>query len=102
MCFCFVFEAAAVCFYGSFSHDGLTDDQGRAFFLEFGFCQGGTDLGGVVACDGDHTPAPCRIFGGYIFFGHFAGLGRELDAVGVVEHDQVVESEVARCTACSL
>ncbi len=88
--------------HAALAHGGMTDDEGRLAFVGFGFDDGFTNSVGVVARYLLNEPAPCLVFGGYIFGGHFAATRGELDLVGVVEHNQVVESEVSCQTACTL
>ena len=82
------------------THDTLTDDECRLTL--YGLCplDGFTNLCSVVSVDFLHGPTQCAILGSGVFVHHFLGLGRELDVVGVVEHNEVVESEHT-CDACT-
>ena len=60
------------------------------------------DLIHIVTVDLLHEPAPSLIFLGSILTGHHLCLSRELDIVGIVEHDEVVETEVTGSTASTL
>ena len=95
-------EAAAVGLYRAFAHDGLADDQAGLFRLGDGLGQGGANLVRVVAVDGGHAPAPGVIFLGRILMRDGAGVRRELDVVGVVEHHQIAQAEEPGDAACPL
>ena len=64
--------------------------------------EGLADLVGTVAVDGDDFPVPGFVFLGHIFAGDCGTLGGELDVVGIVEHDQVVQPEGSGYAACAL
>ena len=55
-------------------------------------------------CQGsfDYVPVPSAILGSGVFGSNGLNLGRELDVVAVVEHDEVVQSEISCKTACAL
>ena len=84
------------------THDGLTDDECGALLLGFRFGEGCAYLVGVVTVDGDDLPVPSLVLLGYVLACHLVAVGRELHVVRVVEHDEVVESEVTGDTACTL
>ena len=94
--------AAAVGLAGTLAHDAVADDEARTLLLSLCLLDGLANLVNVVAVDLLHIPAPCLIFLGGVLAGHHLGLCGELDVVGVVEHDEVVQSQVAGNTACTL
>ena len=102
MCGHLVFVAALVCTHGAFTHDRVTDDQGRTGCFGFRFCQCPAYFRHVVSVDRDDFPAPCFVFHGYVFCSHFAYCRGKLDVVGIVEHDQVVQSQRTGDTSGSL
>lgn len=53
-----------------------------------------TDFGGIVAVDTDDAPAPSLVLGHDILGRNLLDLGRKLDIVRVVEHDQVAQPEM--------
>ena len=81
--------AAAVCLAGTFTHYGMADNQRRTLFLSFGFVQCTADGIGIV--DLDHLPAPSFVFLAGIFDGHILCLGRKLNVVGIIEHDEIIQ-----------
>ena len=87
---------------GSLAHHTVTDDERRALFLCLSLLDGLTNLVDVVAVNLLHKPSPCLVFLGGVLRGHHLGLCGELDVVGIVEHDEVVETEVTGDTACTL
>ena len=87
---------------GSLAHHGFTNDKGRTLLLLLSCCEGFTNLSYVVAINLDDIPSPCLIFHLGVFGHHNATLCRELDIVGVVEHDEVVQTQVACNTAYTL
>ena len=98
-----VLVAAVVCLAGAFAHDGVTDDEGRLAFDCLSLADCLAELVGVVAfLYLDDFPAPSLIFLSCVLGGDGIGLGGELDVVGVVEHDEVVEAEAASEAACAL
>ena len=60
------------------------------------------DLVWIITVDNGHVPSPGTILGLCVFIHHFLALCRELDVVGVIEHDEVVQSEDASQTTCAL
>ena len=86
----------------AFAHNGVTDDERRAVLLCFGFDDGLANSVRVVARNLLHIPSPGIVLGRHIFGCHFTAARRELDGVGVVEHDQIVQPEVSCQTACTL
>ena len=84
------------------THGRVTDDDRRATFLRFRFDDGLTDGVGIIARDLLYVPTPCCVLSGYIFGGHFAATCGELDGVGVVEHNEVIQTQVTCQTACTL
>ena len=80
----------------------MADDQRGALFLGLCLLDGLTNLVNVVTVNLLHVPSPGLVLLGGVLRGHHLGLRRELDVVGVVEHDEVVQSQVAGNTACAL
>ena len=87
--------AGAVLLEGALAHDALADDEGRLALDGLGGLDGLADLGGVVAVDLEDLPAEGAVLGGRVFVHHHLGLGGELDVVGIIEHDKVVQAEDA-------
>jgi len=80
---------------GTLAHDGLADDErGAALFLQGGI-EGLAYLLYVVAVDLHHIPSPCLILGLGVLVHHELGLCGKLNVIGVVEHDEVVQSQYA-------
>ena len=84
------------------THDGLTDDECGALLLGLGLGECCAYLFGVVTVDGDDFPVPSLVFLGYVFACYLVAVGRELHVVAVVEHDEVVQTEVTSDAACTL
>ena len=90
-----MFIAGPVFLKGTLAHDRLADNQGGAVFLLLGSSQSLPDLLHDV-------PSPRLVFHLSILVHDNATLSRELDIVGIIEHDQVVQSEVACDTTNAL
>ena len=75
-------------------HCGFADDQRRLAFGGERRVQCFAQFGYTVAVYGDHFPSPSTIFGSNIFAGHIADERGELHIVGIIEHGQIVQSEV--------
>ena len=93
MCSTVGFVAAAVCLACAFTHNGFTDNQGRALFFCLCFFDSCTDFVRIITIDAEYVPSPCFIFHGSVFNGYIFRFCRKLNIVGVVEHDQVVQSQ---------
>ena len=87
-----VFVAALVFAPGTFTHQGVTDDQGRTVVDSLCLLQCLTDLGYIITIDLEYLPAPCFVFHGDVFSIHLFHFRRKLDVVGVVEHNQIVQA----------
>ena len=96
------FVAATVCLTCPFTHNGVSDNQGRAFFFCFGLVKCHTDCIRVVTVNFDNIPSPCFIFFTGIFNGYIFSLGRKLDVVGIIEHDEIVQTECSGNTSGTL
>ena len=80
----------------------MTYDDRRTSFLCFRFDDCLTDRIGIIARNLLNIPSPRLVFGSHIFGGHFAATCGELDGIRVIEHNEVIESEVSGQTACAL
>ena len=100
--FATVFVRSIVGLACAFTHDTFTDDQSRTLVFGFGFVESLADLLAVVSVYFDDVPSPGAVFHGGIFRHDFSGLCRELDVVGVIEHDQVVQSQMSGNTSSTL
>ena len=87
---------------GTLTHHTVTDDQARTLLLCLGLLDGLADLVDVVTVNLLNEPAPGFILLGSVLAGHHLCTCRELDIIGVIEHDQVVETQVTGDTACTL
>ena len=94
--------AGTVSLDGALTHDTLTDNQGWLALGNLGDIQCAANLLHVVTVDFDHIPAPGTILGCSIFCSYHLTLGRKLDIVGIVEHDEVIQAQSAGNTACAL
>ena len=95
VCLYAVFVAAAVGLACAFGHDGVADDEGGAVLFPVGSGECLTDGIWVVAVDIHDVPSPCPVFHGRVFIHDGSAFGGELYVVGIVEHDEVVQSECA-------
>ena len=75
------------------THDTLTDDEGGLAFYLLCLVESLANLIDVVTVDLEYLPTKSTILGGCVLVHNFLGLGRELDVVAVVEHDEVVKTE---------
>ena len=87
-----MFIACAVSFHSTTTHDCLTNDEGRALFLFQCCVQCLADLCHVIAIDLNDIPVPCTVFCCGVLAHHVFGLCRQLNVIGVVEHDEVVKT----------
>ena len=96
------FIAAAVCLACTFTHNRFTDNQCRAFFFSLCFFDCCADFVRIITVDAKYVPSPCFIFHGSIFNGYIFRFSRKLDIVGVIEHNQVVQSQCTGNTSGTL
>ena len=94
--------ACAVCAEGTLTHYCLTDDEGRAVLLLLSSIECLTNLSYVVTVDLDDIPAPSLVLHLCILIHYNATFCRELDVVRIVEHDEVVQTEVTGDTTNTL
>ena len=96
------FVAGVVGATASLSHHRVTDDQRGACCLGIRRAKSCADLFRIIAVDLEHVPIPRAVFHGRILRNHISRFRGELNFVGVEEHDQVVQSEMARQTSGAL
>ena len=77
----------------AFGHDRMANDEDRALLLLLGHGKGLANLVGIIAVDLDDAPSPSLILHSHVLGIDDVALGRELDLVGVVEHDEVVQAQ---------
>ena len=80
--------------YRAFAHHRAADDDRRTLGLGTCRAERGADLVDRLSVDVEHVPAPGLVFGAYVLGVHLVDLGRELDVVRVVVHDQVRQSQM--------
>ena len=102
VCSAVSFIAAAVCLACTFTHYGFTDNQRRAFFFSLCFFDCRTDFVRIITVDTKYVPSPCFIFHGSVFNGYVFRFCRKLNIVGVIEHNQVVQSQCTGNTSRTL
>ena len=98
----FIFPGCSVFCQTAFTHRGVANDERGTSFLLFSLTQRLADEVRMVAGYLLYIPAPGFVFSGNIFRGHLFTTCRELDIVAVVEHDEVVQSQVSGQTSCAL
>ena len=84
------------------AHDGAADDDGGALGLGDGLVQGVGQGDGIGTVTLDDVPVPGAVFHGCILVAHGVTVGGQLHCVAVIEHDQVVEPQVAGNAGCLL
>ena len=94
--------AGVIVLAGTLAHDAVPDDERGTLGLGLRLAEGFTNLVAVVAVYLLDKPSPRLIFLGRVFHGHHLGLCGELDVVGIIEHDEVVEAQCAGDAACAL
>ena len=97
-----ILERRAIGGNSTLTHDRLTHDDRRTLGLGIGSYEGCTDLVDVVAIYGDHVPIPSLILHLDVLRINLVHLGRELDVVRVVVHDEVREAQVTGDAAYTL
>ena len=102
MCSAVSLIAGAVSFACTLTHDTCTDDERWTLFLSLCILDGSTDFVNVVTVDLLYVPSPRLVLLGGIFVHYVLHLRRELDSVGVVEHDEVAETESSGYTSGTL
>ena len=95
-------EGGAFSIDGALAHDGFTDDDCRLVLLGDCGIESGPESGQISAVDFQYIPTPGAVLGGGVFGSNIIGDCGELDVVGVVEHHQVVQSQLAGDTAGTL
>ena len=93
---------AVVCLASTLTHYTVSDNQTWTLFLSLSLLEGLTNLVNIVTVNLLYIPAPSLILLGSILSGHYLSLCRELNVVGIVEHDEVVETKVTGNTTCTL
>ena len=96
------FPISTFCRDTTLAHGRMTDDERRTLFLCFRFDDSLTDGIGVVTRNLLHIPTPCEVFGCYVFRCHFTATGGQLNSVGVIEHNKVIQTKVTGQTTCAL
>ena len=94
------FVAATVCLKSALAHDAVTDNEGGLASDSLRLVECLTYLSHIVSVDVEHFPSEGTVLGSRIFVSHDAGFCGELDVVCIIEHDEVVESQVS-CDAGS-
>lgn len=84
------------------AHDRTADDKHRTLLFGIGSRKSFADLLYVMAVDGDDVPAPRLVFHRYVLGIHLIDLGRKLNVVRIVVHDQIVHPQVAGDAAHAL
>ena len=84
------------------AHHGLTNDQRRTLLLVVSRLQCLTNLIFRVAVDAYHSPAPSLVLSYNILSINLLNRCRELNIVGIVVHNQIVQTEVAGQTTDTL
>ena len=97
-----VLEARSIGRDRTLAHNRTADDKRRTLLLGIGGREGFADLLYVMAVDGDDVPAPRLVFHRYVLGIHLIDLGRKLNVVRVVVHDQIVHPQVAGDAAHAL
>ena len=102
MCSAVALVAGAVGLTGTLTHDAMTDDERRTLLLGLSLAESLANLVDIVAVDVLYEPSPSLILLSGVLAGHHFRTGGELDVVGIVEHDEVVETQVTGDTASAL
>ena len=102
MCLAVAFVGRVVILAGTLTHNALADDERRTFLFLLGGFDGLANLLAIVTVDLDDVPTPCTILHGRIFSHDVLGLCRELDVVRVVEHDEIVQTQMAGDASAAL
>ena len=89
-----VLEASAVGSAGPLAHDRMADDERRAFRFGIGRHERLADFIDIVPVDRQYVPAPGFVFHGHVLGVHLIDLGRELDVVRIVVHDEVAQPQM--------
>ena len=84
------------------THHGLTNDQCRTLLLLVCCLQCRTNLILRMTVDAHYTPAPSLIFSYNILSINLLNRGRELNIVGIVVHNQIVQTQVTSQTTYTL
>ena len=80
----------------------MTDNQTWALLLGLSLLDSLTNLINIVTVDLLYIPAPCLVLLSCVLAGHNLSLCRELDIVSVVEHDEVVQTQITGDTTSTL
>ena len=96
------FELVALLGDAALAHHGAAQDEGRPFLFLVRGVKGLVEGLRIVAVHLDDVPAPGAVLGSIVFFVDGVDVGRQLDTVAVVEHNQVVQAKVAGDAARAL
>ena len=102
MCSAVSFIAAAVRLACTFTHHSLTNNQCRTFLFRLCLFDSCTDFVRIVTVDTQYVPSPCLILHGSIFYSYIFRFCRKLNVVGVVEHDQIIQTQCTGNTSGTL
>ena len=94
--------AGTVSLESTLAHDTMSDDERRLARDGLRLAESLTNLSHIVAVDFDYLPAKCTILHGRILSIYQSSLGGELDIVGIIKHDKVVQTERACHTGRTL
>ena len=100
VCLATVLVAGAIGLQSALAHHAFADDECRLVLHSLSLLDGTAYLLHIVAVNLYHLPLQCAVLGGSILVHHHIGLGGELYVVGIIEHDEVVQSQRS-CYACS-
>ena len=87
---------------GTLTHDTLTDDESWLALNSLSLLDSSTNLSSVVTVDLDNLPVLSAILSSSILVHNLLSLCRELDVIAVIEHDEVVKTEVTSDTSSTL
>ena len=87
-----ILERLSLGCYQALTHNGMTDNECRLLCRSVSSGQSLANLVDIVSIDIQHLPTPSAILHCNILVVHLITLGRELNIVGIVEHNEVVES----------
>ena len=97
-----VLVARSVGGYGALAHRRAADDERRTLRLGIGGDERSAELVDVVSVDRQHVPAPRLVLHRHVLAVHLVDLGRELDVVRIVVHDEVRKPQVTGDAAHAL
>ena len=102
MCLDIMLVTCTVFLQGAFAHCRVANNECRSAFFLLGGTKCLAYFFRIVAVDGEDIPIPRPVLGGRVFGHDSTTLCRQLNVIGVIEHDKIVQSKRSGKTSDAL